>query len=129
MTPSSILLVDDEEEILRLLRRRLSRHGYQVTTAAGSSLALVQLQEREFDVAILDYMMPGMNGLELAEHCRAHHPALKILILTGSPVTAEIEAAQYPYLRKPLEDLQGLDRAIERLLAGEGKAGTTGGDR
>ncbi|MFN3476976.1 MAG: response regulator [Candidatus Methylomirabilales bacterium] len=124
MTPARILLVDDEEEILRLLTRCLRRQGYQVTTATSSHQALALLQEAAFDVAIVDYMMPGMNGLELAGHGQRRQPALKILMLTGSPLIAEIEAAGYACLRKPLENLQGLDQAIERLLAAEGEETT-----
>ncbi len=121
MKPARILLVDDEEEILKLLERRLTRLGHQVTTAVEGGQALARLQKAQFDLAILDLTMPEMNGLELAERCRAQHPTLKILMLTGSPVTEEIETARYPFLRKPLEDLQDLDRAIERLLAANGE--------
>ena len=117
MTPARILVVDDEEEILRLLARRLRRQGHQATTMTDSGQAVTRLQEATFDVAILDFMMPGMNGLELAKHCRARYPGLKILVLTGSPIIAEFEAAGIPCLRKPLENLQELDAAIEQLLA------------
>jgi CheY-like chemotaxis protein len=109
--------VDDETEILRLLRRRLTRLGYDVTAASDGSQALASLRDAAFDAAILDFMMPGMTGLELAGHCRARFPTLRILMLTGSPVIAEIEAQGYLCLRKPLDNLEELDRAIERLLA------------
>jgi len=124
-----ILLVDDEEEVLRLLSRRLTRLGYRVATAADGSQALARLHEAEFDVVVLDFTMPGMTGLDLAERCRAEYPAVKILMLTGSPVIEEIEAARYPCLQKPLENLQEVEQAIERLLAsreGGGKAGDEG---
>ena len=114
-----ILLVDDEEEIRRLLTRRLTRRGYAVTTATDSDQALALLAEGAFDLAILDFMMPGMNGLELAAQCRLRYPSLKILILTGSPIITEIEAQGYLCLRKPLENLEDLDQAIERFLAPE----------
>ena len=124
-----ILLVDDEEEIRRLLARRLSRRGYAVTAATDSDQALALLAEGAFDLAILDFMMPGMNGLELAGHCRAQYPDLRILMLTGSPITAEIEAQGHVCLRKPLENLEELDRVIERLLASEGRNPGEGGGR
>jgi len=129
MTVVRILLVDDEVEIRRLLARRLSRRGYEVTTATGSDQALALLAEGEFDLAILDFMMPGMNGLELAAQCRLRYPDLRILMLTGSPVVSEIEMARYPCLRKPLENLQELDQTIERLLAAEGRQSGEGGGR
>jgi CheY-like chemotaxis protein len=111
------LVVDDESEILRLLTRRLTRQGSQVSAVSDGSQALASLRHAAFDAAILDFMMPGMNGLELAGHCRTLYPNLRILMLTGSPVIAEIEAQGYDCLRKPLENLEELDRAIERLLA------------
>jgi CheY-like chemotaxis protein len=117
MTLPRILIVDDEPEILRLLARRLTRRGYQVSQASGSQEALVRLRDAIFDLAILDYMMPDTNGLELARQCRTRQPTLQVLILTGSPVTAEIERAGYPCLRKPLENLEHLDETIEGLVA------------
>ncbi len=129
MTPARILIVDDEAEIIRLLSRRLTRRGHQVSTATNGEEALTRLREAAFEVAIMDYMMPGMNGLELARQCLARRPELKILILTGSPTITEIEAEGFACLRKPLENLENLDGAIERLVAGAGEAGADGGDR
>jgi len=129
MSPGRILVVDTETEILGLLVRRLTRRGYQVTTAGSGREALIQLQEIAYDAAILDSMMLGENGSELARHCRERHPSLKILILTGSPVMAETEAAPYPFLRKPLDDMTLLDAAIERLLADCQRGPANGGRR
>jgi CheY-like chemotaxis protein len=122
-----ILLVDDEEEIRRLLTRRLTRRGYAVTPVPDGSQALAMLEQGSFHLAILDYMMPGMNGLELAAQCRLRDPSLKILILTGSPVITEIETQGYLCLRKPLESLEELDQAIERFLAPEATEPLEGG--
>ncbi len=116
MKAARILLVDDEGEIVRLLTRRLTRLGHAVTAESGGDQALALLHRGAFDLAILDFMMPGMNGLKLAARCRAQDPDLKILILTGSPVVKEIEEAGYLWLPKPLENLQELDQTIERLL-------------
>jgi two-component system NtrC family response regulator/two-component system response regulator AtoC len=123
-----ILLVDDEAEIVRLLTRRLSRLGYDVTGAGDGTQALALLQQAPFDVAILDFMMPGMNGLELADQCRSRFPGVRILMLTGSPIVAEIESARYPCLRKPLENLRELELAVEQLLAERGSGPGGGGD-
>lgn len=128
MKGARILLVDDEPEILRLLARRLGRQGCEVTPATDSARALELLRQGPFDIAIVDFMMPGMNGLELAAQCCQRYPGLKILMLTGSPVVEEIEAVGYASLRKPLENLHELDVAIERLLHPKGKGETgTGG--
>ena len=127
MKVARILLVDDEAEVRRFLARRLSRRGYEVTTATDSDQARALLAEGAFDLAILDFMMPGMNGLELAAQCRLRYPDVRVLMLTGSPVISEIEMAGYPCLRKPLENLQEFDQTIERLLAPEGNNPGEGG--
>lgn len=121
-----ILLVDDEVDIVRLLTRRLTRLGYQVTGASEGAQALALLEERQFDMAIMDFMMPGMNSLELADRWRVRYRGLKILFLTGSPVISEIEAAGYPWLRKPLENLQELDVMIKRILSEKGGVADSG---
>ena len=121
MKAARILLVDDEVEIIRLLTRRLTRRGYEVAAATDAGQALALLEQRACDLAIIDFMMPGISGLELAAQCRLRFPALKILMLTGSPVVTEIEAAGYAYLPKPLENLQELDSVVERMLVEAGK--------
>jgi CheY-like chemotaxis protein len=128
MTPARILIVDDEPEIVRLLARRLTRRGYHVTQALGGEEALARVQETVFDLAILDYMMPGTDGLQLAQECLKRQPALQILILTGSPVITEIEAARFACLRKPLENLEHLDEAVDRLIAAGQKDLAAGGE-
>jgi CheY-like chemotaxis protein len=129
MTPARILIVDDEPEIVRLLARRLTRRGYQVSQANGGDEALARLQEAAFDLAILDFMMPGTDGLQLARECRKRQPALQVLILTGSPVVTDIEAAQFPCLRKPLENLEHLDEAVSRLVAAAQQDRAAGGGK
>jgi CheY-like chemotaxis protein len=128
MTPARILIVDDEPEIVRLLARRLTRRGYRVSQASGRDEALARVQESVFDLAILDYMMPGTDGLQLAQECLKRQPALQVLILTGSPVITEIEAARFPCLRKPLENLEDLDEAVDRLIAAGQKDQAAGGE-
>jgi DNA-binding NtrC family response regulator len=127
MTPARILIVDDEPEIIRLLARRLMRRGYQVSQANGREEALARLQEAICDLAIMDFMMPGTNGVELAQECRKRQPGLRVLILTGSPVITEIEAARFECLRKPLENLEHLDEAVDRLVAAAQKDRAAGG--
>lgn len=129
MTPARILIVDDEPEIVRLLARRLTRRGYHVTQASGGEEALARLQETAFDLAILDFMMPGTDGLQLARECRKVQPGLQVLILTGSPVITDIEEAGFPCLRKPLENLEELDEAVDRLVAAAQNDRAGGGER
>jgi len=67
---SSILLVDDEELNSEGLARRLRRHGYEVIVARSGRAALALLGDRQFDVILLDIMMPGMSGLEVLKFLR-----------------------------------------------------------
>lgn len=67
------MVVDDDEEILRILSRTLELEGYDVVIAADGSTALVLLEKRKPDLVILDIMMPGKSGIEVLEELRARH--------------------------------------------------------
>jgi DNA-binding response OmpR family regulator len=77
--------VDDEADVREVIQLNLEREGYLVTTAAGGGEALEMLRSTEFDAAILDVMMPGMDGLDLCrairQDSRLHH--LPVLLLTA----------------------------------------------
>lgn len=85
-----ILLVDDEETIRLTLATLLRRRGYEVTVAPNGAAALALIDQQGFDLLLLDLLMPGLSGLEVARHARMTQPAAAILILTGS---SEIEGA------------------------------------
>ncbi len=82
---SHILVVDDEADVREVVQLNLQREGYLVTTAAGGGEALEMLRSTDFDAAILDVMMPGMDGLDLCrairQDSRLHH--LPVLLLTA----------------------------------------------
>ncbi|MCK4578803.1 MAG: response regulator transcription factor [Candidatus Marinimicrobia bacterium] len=80
-----ILVVDDEADVRDVIRLNLQREGYQVTTAASGADALELLRDAEFEAAILDVMMPGMDGLALCREIRQHASLrhLPVLLLTA----------------------------------------------
>ena len=78
-----VLLVDDEEELVRYLARRLSGKGFEVSGNTSGARALAEAAERDFDVAVVDLRMPGMNGDEVTEQLLQQDPTLKVIILTG----------------------------------------------
>jgi CheY-like chemotaxis protein len=81
----TILLVEDEEPLLRLASRMLGRMGYRVL-AASSAAEAITLAERERDgirLLLTDVIMPEMNGRELAEHLRALIPGVRVLFMSG----------------------------------------------
>lgn len=101
-----VLVVDDDRRIRELLSRFLVEHGYRVTTAAHAGEARARLQGLVFDALILDVMMPGESGFDLARHIRAGS-ATPILMLTaradaGDRVTG-LEIGADDYLPKPFE--------------------------
>jgi two-component system phosphate regulon response regulator OmpR len=103
-----ILLVDDDDRLRQLLGRFLGEHGFRVTTATTAAEAREQLRFLEFDLMVLDVMMPGESGLSLTEALRGDRaPTMPILLLTarGTPedILAGFEAGADDYLGKPFD--------------------------
>jgi len=82
----TVMIVDDDEQILVLVEILLRRQGYQVLKAPTPYAALDILEETTPDLCLLDYMMPGMNGLELCEQIRQHPSACKMPVVMLSAV-------------------------------------------
>src|SRR5579884_2469145 len=78
-----ILVVDDDPRITDLLRRILAFEGYSVSVAASGDAALQSVLERPADLIVLDLMLPGMDGLEVARRLRAAGDVVPILMLTA----------------------------------------------
>jgi len=83
------MIVDDDDQILTLVEILLRRQGYHVLKAQSPYAALELLDAAAPDLALLDYMMPGMNGLELCEQIRLHPKAGKLPVLMLSAVDSE----------------------------------------
>ncbi|MCE1253407.1 MAG: response regulator [Anaerolineae bacterium] len=104
-----ILIVDDEDAILSVLQRSLSKLGneYHVVTAADGFAALEELKKHSFDLVVTDYKMAGMNGMELLGKIREEAPGTRVILMTAyGSLSLENEAKQlevYRYLSKPLE--------------------------
>lgn len=105
----SILVVDDSEANRDALCRRLKRHGYHVTPAAGGAEALQLLGQRPFDLLLLDVMMPGVDGLEVLHRIRQTRPAteLPVIMATARDDSADVVRAldlgASDYVTKPLD--------------------------
>lgn len=84
MYAAKILVVDDDDSVCRTLARVIrSWLGYPVAIAYSAEVALDLLSREEFDVMLLDLLMPGMDGHQLAGKCRQRWPAMAIIIITG----------------------------------------------
>ena len=108
-----ILVVDDETGVCHLLKEVLTAEHYQVATAGTVEDALGELAEEAFDLAIVDLLLPGLNGLVLAEAIRMLDPSTPVILMTayGTP-TFEL-VATHPaishYVHKPFN----IDRLLE----------------
>lgn len=103
---SHILVVDDDDRIRELLKRYLSDNGYRVSAAKDAADARELLGSVEFDLLIIDVMMPGMSGFELTEKIRAASN-VPILLLTARGLPEDriegLERGADDYLSKPFE--------------------------
>jgi len=103
----SLLVVDDNEMNRDLLTRRLERQGYQVTVAVDGLQALEILDQADFDLILLDIMLPVMNGYQVLEHLKADESLSQVpVIITTALDEADgkarcIELGAEDYLTKP----------------------------
>jgi DNA-binding NtrC family response regulator len=111
-----VLVVDDEESILRIHTRALIKHGYRVETALDGNAAMAALAQGPVDVILSDIDMPGMTGIQLLERVRAHDLDVPVVIITGTPSTATamsaMEHGALRYLVKPV-DLTSLLKLVD----------------
>ena len=100
-----ILVVDDDPSITTLLQRCLRYEGYSVATAASGEAALALALKHPPDLAMLDIMLPGLDGLALLQRLRAADEQLPVLFLTGRDAPADqvlgLEAGADDYIVKP----------------------------
>ncbi len=115
----SLLLVDDDEGVVRSFSRTFG-HEYDVTAATSGEAALATMATRHFDVAVLDYGMPGMNGVELLKRMDAAYPEVPRIMLTGYADVPEIISLKdlelvIAVLMKPWERAE-VEHAVSRAL-------------
>jgi len=105
----SVLLVDDESNILKSLTRLFKKDGYKIFTAESGEQALALVKSVEFDLVISDMRMPGMSGVDLLENVKTLSPNTIRILLTGyadmsSVVDAVNKSGIYRYVAKPWDD-------------------------
>jgi two-component system, OmpR family, response regulator MprA len=111
-----VLIIEDDEAILRLLRRGLAYEGYQVDTALDGHSGLILARDVHPDLVILDWMLPGMDGLEVCRRLRTGGN-VPILMLTAKDTVQDrvqgLDAGADDYLVKPFD----LDELLARVRA------------
>ena len=111
-----ILIIDDEDIVVRSCLRILADTGYAVDVARGGPEAIEKIDQAAYDVLLLDIMMPQVNGLEVLQHVKRRRPESEVIIFTGLAQTETALRAQelgaFAYLPKPFEPDE-----IRRLIA------------
>ncbi len=121
MPDARILVVDDDADSLEIVRTYLESRGYRVTTAADGKEALAMLEDARPDLVLLDVMMPGIDGWEVARTIKDHpeFSATRVVMLTArSDFTDKqrgLRAGADDYIVKPMR-LEDLGRKVERNL-------------
>lgn len=110
---SLVLIVDDEADIRRILRRWIVAAGHEVVEAAGATAALEVVATRPADVALCDVQMPGdRDGLWLTTELRRRYPSMAVVLVTGVstvPTVISLQSGVAAYLLKPFERMRLLE--------------------
>jgi len=114
---ADLLVVDDDGEIRKRSSQYFESRGYAVTAAESGAEALHLASKREFSVAVLDFSMPGMSGLELLERLRQSNPEIEAVMLTGQgTIETAVQAMKlgaHDFLTKPVR-FPHLEAVVER---------------
>lgn len=114
MKRARVLVVDDEADLLDIVGEYLAPLGYDVRAAASGGEALARFGSERFDVAVVDWSMPGLAGAELLGRVRATWPEASILVVTGHGSDVVAAETPVPILRKPFT-LRALARHVQQL--------------
>jgi DNA-binding response OmpR family regulator len=132
MKKSRILVVDDEPDLVELVRHHLVREHYEVVTAADGESGLQEARRKLPDLVVLDLMLPGIDGLEVCRRLRSdtrtQHIPIVMLTAKGEESDAVIGLSQGAddYVRKPFGMKELVARIATRLRGSESKAPTDG---
>lgn len=123
-----VLVVDDEEDFLETIVKRLQDRNLEVTGVESGVKALQIIDEQDFDVVVMDVRMPGLDGIETLKELKKKKPLIEVIMLTGhASVESGIQGMQlgaFDYVMKPVpldELLDKMRQAYERKLLQEGK--------
>lgn len=117
-----IMVVDDEEDVLLIIKRALELHDFVVDTYVNPRLALSEYRQGVYDLVICDIRMPGMDGFELYRTIRSFDTKVKVCFLTAFETYSERFGEIFPelkdvecYIKKPISAVE-LIRHIENVL-------------
>ena len=121
MAPATVLVVDDDPVIVKLLQVNFEMDGYDVLTAGDGAEGLARAQNDHPDIIVCDVMMPKMNGLEVAAALKGDQDTkdIPIILLSAKAQTSDIQAGKDvadEYITKPFDPLELLER-VSTLIA------------
>jgi DNA-binding NtrC family response regulator len=117
---TSLLIVDDDEDMLETLTDILQEKGYRTETAKTGEKAIAKAKENFFDIALIDIRLPDIPGIELLRTFRKNHPTMMNIIITGHATLQNavdaVNMGANAYIIKPI-DHERLDQVIKECLA------------
>jgi DNA-binding NtrC family response regulator len=118
-TPGTVLVIDDDEAMRRLLIDFLHRDGHRVVEAASGEAAVSLVEQESVDVVLLDKEMPGMNGLDVLSFLHRRFPSTPVILITafGGPEVAEesYRRGAVEYIEKPFRLTNVVDRVRKMI--------------
>jgi DNA-binding NtrC family response regulator len=107
MSKISVILIDDEEELVTALQERLLLRGIDAEYALNGEMALKRIEEKAFNVAVIDVLMPHISGLEVLMKIKQLRPTIQAILLTGCGNQDESRLGQvygaFEYIIKPVD--------------------------
>jgi CheY-like chemotaxis protein len=115
--PLSVLVIDDDPDVRGFIVEALEEQGYNVREAADGSEGIAEATRETPDLVVLDFIMPGLSGAEVARHLRDRTPDLPILFVSGYSETEAVKstAPDAPLLAKPFR-AEALQKAVRAAL-------------
>jgi DNA-binding NtrC family response regulator len=113
---ADVLLVDDEENFLKAFSQRLETRGLKVDTVTSGEEGLEKVKGKNYNIVILDLIMPGMGGMEVLKNIKKNYPDLPVIILTGQGTTEKaieaMKAGAMDYMEKPAD----IDTLVQEIM-------------
>ena len=124
-----MLIIDDDEIVLKSCRRIFETEGFEVTTTANPQEGLTLVTEKAFDIVLVDWMMPGFDGMDVVEEIDKRSPNSAMVMISGNPsvgrATEAMKRGAMDYLPKPFkphEIIEVVKKAVRRKVTEEKKA-------
>lgn len=121
----TILLVDDEQDLLDSLKRHFEVEGLSVQTCSSAESALQLIQEKNFNIIMTDIKMPGMDGVELLRAIKDMNPLCNVMIMTAysnmSYLLDCFSAGACDYFAKPFQDMDEVIKAVKTAISRVGR--------